>query len=189
MSIDLQSFCAKDDIRTYLMTPFVLDGHTYATNGHILVRVPGGGPDPEQALPETVRQAVRRMFATEYTDFEPLPEIPPPQLCPECNGTGQVDEYECEDCNGNGEFTHGNYEYDCKECDGSGKVKGGECQEYGCWSGQMLQPIQVGAGLFDARYLRLIAALPNARIRAVGPEEPAAFIFDGGEGRVMPCRE
>ena len=188
-TIDIQSFCAKDDIRSYLMTPFVIDGYTYASNGHIIVRVPGGEPDPGQTLPEPVRQAVLKMFATEYTDYEPLPEIPPPQLCSECAGTGEVEEYECEDCDGHGEFTHGNHEYCCKECDGSGKVPGGECPKYGCWSGQMRQPIRVGPAFIDGRYLRLIAALPNARIRVVGPEAAAAFLFDGGEGRVMPCRE
>ncbi len=187
--IDLQSFCAKDDIRTYLMTPFVIDGHTYATNGHIIVRVLGGDPDPEQAVPEPVRQTALKMFATEYTDYEPPPEIPAPQACSECAGTGQGDEDECEDCDGHGEFTRGNHEYDCKECDGSGKVPGGKCPKYGCWSGQMRQPIWVGPAFIDGRYLRLIAALPNARIRVVGPEAAAAFIFDGGEGRVMPCRE
>lgn len=155
-TIDLQSFCARDDVRSYLMTPFVIDGHTYATNGHIAVRVLGGEPDPEQTLPERVREAVLKMFATEYTDFEPLPEVPSPRTCTECAGTGEVAGYEC-----------GNPP---------------------CRDGELFKPMKIGVAFFDVRYLHRISKLPNARIRVVGPEAVAAFIFDGGEGRVMPCR-
>lgn len=188
-TIDLQSFCAKDDVRSYLLQPFVIGGHTYATNGHIAVRVPGGEPDPEQRLPEHVREAVLKMFATEYTDFEPLPQIPAPTTCPDCNGAGTVEEAECDDCNGAGEFAHGSHEYECKECDGTGTVRDVECNNRDCRGGELFQPMRVGAAFFDVRYLHRIAQLPSARIRVVGPEAFAAFVFDGGEGRVMPCRE
>lgn len=155
-TIDLQSFCAKDDVRSYLLQPFVIGGHTYATNGHIAVRAPGGEPDPEQRLPERVREAVLKMFATEYTDYEPLPKIQPPKICQECAGTGEV--------------------------------RGDYCGHPLCRDGELFHPRWVGTALFDVRYLHRIAQLPHARIRVVGPEEVAAFIFDGGEGRVMPCR-
>src|SRR3990167_7705159 len=37
--IDLQQFCSKDKERPHLMTPFTIGDFSYATNGHIIVRV------------------------------------------------------------------------------------------------------------------------------------------------------
>jgi hypothetical protein len=153
-TIDLQSFCAKDDVRSYLMQPFVIDGYTYATNGHVIVRV-RGAPGQEPSNP--ARAAAPRLFAVEYTDYELLPEIPAPQTCPECHGGGE--EYE------------------------------DECMYSMCRDGELFQLMKVGAAWFDVRYLHRIAQLPNVRISVVGRDAMAAFVFDGGEGRVMPCRE
>lgn len=182
--IDLQQFCEKDGIRYYLAQPFILDGNTYASNGRIIVRIPGGGADTE--LPRSFAAAVRKMFAAEHTDFAPLPTISAPKVCPDCKGTGRLENVECADCGGIGEFRHGRHDYDCLECDGTGRYGSRECTS--CWNGELLQPVPVGAAHFQARYLRMIAALPNARMSAPAKDGPAAFVFDGGEGRLMPCR-
>ena len=154
MTINLQAFCAKDDVRSYLMTPFVLDGHTCATNGYILIRVPGGKACDEVM----VAAGVRKMFGEQYADFVPLPTLPERAPCEHCEGTGT----ECGD-----DSEH------CLSCRGSG---------------ESLTFVQIGDANFQARYLRMIAALPNARISVKSAEAVAAFMFDGGDGRLMPCR-
>lgn len=189
MTIDLQSFCAKDDIHSYMLEPFVIDGFTYATNRHIVVRVPGGEARPDQSLPDRTVAAVRKLFATEHTDFQSLPEIPEPETCPDCEGTGRIEEGECPDCGGLGEFTHGNHDYECKECDGTGEVHSVDCSNRDCNDGVLFQPMQIGAAKFQVCYLFLISKLPNARISVPNDRDAAAFTFDGGEGRLMPCRE
>jgi hypothetical protein len=45
MSVDLDLFC--DPERRNLAVPFSLNRHTYATNGHIIVRVPRRPDIPE----------------------------------------------------------------------------------------------------------------------------------------------
>ena len=39
MTIDLQPFCGEDHDRWYLMKPLSFGDYTYATNGHIVIRV------------------------------------------------------------------------------------------------------------------------------------------------------
>ena len=186
--IDLKPFCAVNDIRTYLNAPFVVDGHTIATNGHVLIRVPGADHDADPSLPVQVQSSIRKMFQPEDTDFVPLPALPDPQKCPLCNGTGFIENADCEDCDGRGEFMHGAHIYECKNCDGTGTVGRAECWDSECDGGFVREGVKIGDATFSARYLRLIAALPNARICANGPQGTAAFVFDGGDGRLMPMR-
>lgn len=190
MSINLQPFCAdSSDPREYLHRPAVLDGHTVATNGHILIRVPGAEPGAGETLPDWTAAGMRKMFAEEYGQFRSLPEIPARVDCGACNGTGYVETDDCDDCDGHGEFRHGEHDYECKECDGTGKVGPTQCRQRDCRDGEKIATVQIGTAKFQARYLRMIAALPNARISVRSITGPAAFVFDGGDGRVMPCRD
>lgn len=66
-------------------------------------------------------------------------------------------------------------EHGCFECDGG-------------WIEQM-QWVGVGDSGYQAKYLRMILALPNSKFSPNGTLHPAAFIFDGGAGLLMPCRE
>lgn len=186
-TIDLQPFCAVADIRHYLLRPFVIDGHKFAANGLVIVRVPCGEPDTED-LTDSLYGAVRRMFSESFDGFEPLPTIPTAEVCPDCSGTGRRSEADCPDCH-NGYFEHGDHEYECKECDGTGRVTDVECANRNCLDGTLRSTLKIGDALFDTKHLRKIAALPNARIAVQSQYGPAAFQFDGGEGRLMPCRE
>lgn len=152
-AINLQQFCATHDVRRYLHQPFVIDGYTHATDGRILVRVPGGGDDSD--VPSKLVQSVRKLFAAEYTDFAPLPESIPERVeCTDCHGSGVDDEDDaCYACSGTGETPH---------------------------------VVEIGASTFLAHFVRMIAALPNPRISVLSRVDPAAFVFDGGEGRFMP---
>lgn len=184
--IDLKPFCAVSDIRQYMLTPFVVDGQTIATNGQILIRVQGVDPAANQDAP--IAQSVRALFETVYADFVPLPPLPKAQKCRVCKGAGFIEDADCEDCNGNGEFMHGVHIYECQNCDGTGTVGRVQCRGSECDGGFVREAVQIGDATFSARYLRLIAALPNARICTDGPQGTAAFVFDGGDGRLMPVR-
>lgn len=189
MKIDLQKFCAENDIRSYLEKPFAVDGHTVATNGRIAVRVPGVEEGTAEAS-EQLAAAVRKMFSRTHADFVPMPGLPERVECDHCHGTGQLDEDDCDDCDGAGEFTHGNHIYTCEECDGTGRVNGPViCLKCG-GTGEPFTVVKVGEVTFQAKYLRLIADLPGARINLNDDwPDPTAFIFDGGDGRIVKCRE
>lgn len=163
MEIDLQPFCDTAEIRYYLMKPFSRGGFTWATNGHILVRVPlreGVAPIEKDLAVEKI------MKVHDGASFAPLPKVKfrdaPVGECELCGGRGK--EHDCPDC-----------ECKCEACDGTGK-------EVGRGS------VGVRGAIFDVKYIRMILALPGAEM-AVGPlvvDAPAPFRFDGGCGVVMP---
>lgn len=184
--IDLKPFCAVSDIRQYMLTPFVVDGQTIATNGQIMIRVQGVDPAANQDAP--IAQSVRALFEKVYSDFVPLPTLPKAQKCRLCKGAGFIEDADCEDCDGRGEFMHGVHIYECQNCDGTGTTGRVQCRDSECDGGFVREPVKIGDATFSARYLRLIAALPNARICTDGPQGTAAFVFDGGDGRLMPMR-
>ncbi len=41
--IDINQFCGKDDIRSHLNAPFIVDGRIVATNGHVIIVMPNDG--------------------------------------------------------------------------------------------------------------------------------------------------
>ena len=85
--IDLGQFCCPDECEPGrdLSVPFSLNGHTYATNGHICVRVPRRPDIPENKEapnPENLEWDFSRM------KFGPLPEGPLREQCRMCDGRG-----------------------------------------------------------------------------------------------------
>ena len=189
-TVDLQRFCADDfDPREYLRKPIPHKGYLYATNGHVLVRV--AAPEHAGALAEKpdFDAVVGKYIQAE--GHAPLPPLPAGKKCKDCNGTGMVLMAECADCDGEGDFMHGTHIYECKECDGAGRflsASGEKCECAGCYGhGIKAERIAIGQSGYDLRYLRWIAELPGARFAAGGAIDTAGhFIFDGGDGIVMP---
>ena len=107
----LQKCCsAYDDLRWYLRKPWSRGEWTYATNGHIMIRVPRL-PDVAEndKSPDAEKLLAKIPPATEWLSvpaLAPLPKID----CPECDG------------NGTRECSMG-YKHPCEECDGTGKVE------------------------------------------------------------------
>ncbi len=103
---DMQRFCVdKDDIRYYLCQPWSRGKYTYATNGHIMVRVkrlPGvaeneKAPDGEALMPKTLlgKKWMRVPAAT----------MPPDVACIWCNGSKRDSfdrRYKCDECGATG---------------------------------------------------------------------------------------
>ena len=149
-------------------------------------------------------------------DFVPLPEFQRRVACDLCDGTGIVRAIKCDDCGGEGEFKRGRHVYMCQECEDSNAGPGhiqlfphdepfvGEviracrdCDGLGLDGGASTRvpPVAFGEALYSAAYLTMIDKLPGAKFSAgdaarknyEGPRElPAAFVFDGGQGILMP---
>jgi hypothetical protein len=167
---ELMPFCGAGTLSLAIHSrsnnPWSRGDHTFATNGHIIVRVPRlEGIEENDAAPD-VSKALEHGEAKEWF---PLSEIKIPKysgfVCPECDGSGKEDD-ECEKCG---------HQKNCEGCGGTGKI-------------DRITPVAVGEVSFQAKYLALIKNLPNCRIAPSGPETQAQFIFDGGDGSLMPMK-
>jgi hypothetical protein len=164
MTIDLMPFCGNEhEIRDWMRFPWVANKWQYATNGHLIVRVPSDEADTEQGdkklRPNNVADLFKRHLTDGEGEFLLFPPLPPCEPCPVCDGTGIVDE------------EHG------PEC----------C--INCWGTKVdftYRPL--GDAGYSLHYLHLLAALPQARIRTDGVKNPAAIIFDGGQALLMPMK-
>ena len=160
--IEITKFCAnKHEVRTGLHHPYRIGPWVYATNGHMIVRVPSESAPhiPEydkKSQPSNPPAMFEKWLEQVQGEFLCLPTFPPSDRCFMCGGTGELHGDECFNCFGSGfEFTY--------------------------------QPMGDGVG-FSLHYLNLIAELPQCRIRTNGLFA-AAFIFDGGQGLLMPMLE
>jgi hypothetical protein len=170
MSINLKHFCSTEEWQTYLHTPFSFGEFSYATNGHIAVRVARRADVPEADEKQTkpAETLVKAFAKAEKQRPLPisfkLPDQPEKIECEKCHGDGRPD-HDCPTC-----------ECTCEECDGTGWT----------WPRQRIRFDGFDA---DAKYLRMIAALPEAKIALEKCQEwgtdPVYFTFAGGDGVLM----
>lgn len=168
--IDLQAFCATAPYRSYLHKPFTRGDWTYATNGHIAVRVP--------ALPhydDTEGASTIHTFFDVHANatWRPLGHAILPEAglveCDACRGRGR--EHDCPDCS-----------CMCEACDGTGMRKAVVSVELR------------GLGDVNATYAALLLALPGIEVAPIVADLGAiaipaiAFRFSGGVGVLMPLR-
>ncbi len=104
MTLDeIKVFCAIDDARWNLLHPWTRDGYTWATNGHIIVRVPAMDDVPENNdAPDAGRLMAK---APDDLPYFPVPEctMPAPISCSWCDGTGRDPNDKrcrCDECDG-----------------------------------------------------------------------------------------
>ena len=213
--IDLQRFCANEsDPRPYLRAPFKRGSWVYATNGHVCVRVPAESA-PDVAEVEKTPNAgalFEKHIEKRECEFLLMPKIPDLIRCGGCGGKTKVRAIKCPHCDG-GTFVRGDYSYDCQTCVDSSAGPGWDelmdfdpphpdeqlricdnCDGLG-YSLSSNGVMALGDSTYSPVYLSWIAALPQVRICPGGPAVahhteivPAAFIFDGGQGIVMPRR-
>lgn len=179
-----------------LSQPFSRGPYSYATNGHIIVRVPRICEDAEAVFPkiEAVTEAIT------HAKLSPLPllDVAEPTECPTCKGYGAVRPH----------MAFGGQCEGCKRCTW-GYVparKPTEDQEVcdTCEGRKTTWPKDAKVMLTSQcaiapRYYLMIASLPNPRIdltvdcvstswvkdQAI---RGVTFAFDGGDGLVMPIR-
>lgn len=169
MDIDLQPFCSTDIDRQYLLKPFSRNGYTYATNGHIMLRVAErpGIPDVEKQFNQ--ERPLEGIEAAEF--FRPIFDLPPAP-----DGLGP-----CDKCDGRG------YAHDCPDC---------ECECETCGGTSSVDPERfistaVGPKSFALNYIRQVLALPDVEIQVFPAEDDGKqmlFRFRGGVGALMPLR-
>lgn len=169
MTVELLSrFCGGWS--TAMHAPFSSGAYTYATNGHIALRVRRIESVPEVAGSPNVEKILvasgNPMLVPLVLD---LPENKVEQQeCSTCEG--RKTEHDCPSCN-----------CDCEDCAGTG-IETNESDEY--------TSIGIRGVPFAAKYMRLLILLPGVLF---DPKPKAAcatrFDFDGGEGMLMPLRE
>ena len=199
---DLLKFCHQCLIRPFLSTPHNDGVNTYCSNGKLAIRIPRiieGTAGP--VLPgESPIPAVFQKYAAEGDKYEyvALPEIPPAEHCPDCEGTGT--QYDCKACNGTGTLP-GDDDEDCPRCDGSGRAANkADGKVASCWhcdgsGNKEHQPVQMPNGQYIARrYLELLTTLPGIAVSTMPPPSddpyqyhPLRFTFsENGEAFCMP---
>ena len=170
-TINLETFCSPE--RPELARPFSLGEWTYASNGHVLVRVQRREEIPENAEnPVGFRAASLFSEITRKPHYTPAPKFELPEAlekkvrCFPCDGSGKAHRRQCPDC-----------QCECPVCHGTGERI------------EPAEPIKIGRTSFTAKYISWLQQLPNLELDRVprGPN-PMRFRFDGGEGLLMPCR-
>ena len=193
----LQRFCAsKSDGREYLHKPILRDACVFATNGHIIIRVPA---DPGLAAePSKFPADLKNRFAGIDPDrltYVDIPKLPEMGQCDFCGGTGAA--AKCADCEGAGEFDRNGWTYQCQSCDGEGQIEARAVEDQdwlvpcnACDGAGVIgnDRVEVGNSGYANRYLRMIADLPGVRFAPRGKTDAAYFSFDGGDGLLMPRR-
>ena len=180
-TINLETFC--DPERPELARPFSIDAWTYATNGHVLVRVTRrddvaenpNAPNPSR-LCETVKRPRR---------YKPLPEIELSEpfefekeleclwlKCGSCRGRGKI--HDCPDCR-----------CECPKCSGTGQCP--TCNGTGKYTVKDFKRTRIGSVPYQSKFLSWLQSLPDLEIGPPHRKDPLAFRFHGGEGLLMPC--
>lgn len=193
-----QKLCAfTDPDNPKICAPFSFGGYSYATNGHILVRVLRLADVPEwdalnekmTVLFDAVDLPAVNAALVEIPDFDQ----PAPEVCIICKGVGKVSN--CPECDGEGEVTLDNdyhsYECECLTCFGEGKVFGNDAICYACngtGKKKTFAKVPVGMTFFSSHYLTMLKELPGIKVSVTSELGPQYFKWDGGDGLLMPMR-
>lgn len=190
---ELKSFCDSD--RHAMKQPFSIGNYTYATDGHICIRVKRLNEINENEYAPNPN----KILVWDHNKIEKWFDLPKYNLddfsyCSACQGTGKATE--CEECEGAGEIEceSCSHKSDCNSCDGSGGYPGGDNICYSCkgtkkdtkykgveWRGKET--------LIAIKYLIMLGDLKECKISDKGVHSDAIrFKFDGGEGLLMPLR-
>ena len=168
MTIDqLKPFCGTDESLPQYAVPFSRLLFTYATDGRVLVRVPRLEYVPDGGLQGIER--VMKDIPTDWTGAIAIPEFPPANTkpCELCGSKGKRFCGECEE-----------YHLECCRCSGTGRQPVFTVSEFGEHEQK-----------YQNSYLNLIRTLPNCRALTSAAKNygPLPFVFDGGDGLLMPC--
>ncbi len=160
MTIELKIFCNPSEKRKMAQEPFSCCEYSYATNGHICVRIEKQSDVPEKDFSKEMAKLFEEFTTENMVEFDidiPLSKV---EACKDCGGSGDGD-CDCPTCT-----------CECLGCRGTGKIT------------EMIS-IQIGETNFDSKYIRLIKSLPELKI-SPAKNAPSSFVFKGGIGLLMP---
>lgn len=202
--IDIRKFCGAERHRSYLSQPYSIGDYTYATNGHVAIRVNRiVGVDENLEAPSSIAEILGGHDARE---FGPLPVFDPPESkrirCGGCHGLGKYNA--CTECEGSGKHMCGHSEcqhtHECNECDGTGAsdVVDDDLPLVACelCYGTGIKPDErkvspCDDGVFKLRYWQLVASLPGVEVEHPihgGVMRGLIFRFVGGYAAIMGLR-
>ena len=195
MSINLKQFCADEDDFCGLDLPFNDGQYTYATNGHIGIRMDRDETNDQNVnVKAKLIKAIQQIFGdeTKFSNCAPIPPytVPEERRCQFCNGIGVYPV--CPGCTGKGHVTiedeDGDYDEECDFCEG--KRTDINCHACGGTGAEHFLRVPLTDQIGIAwHYLKLIEALPDAQINLTGdPKGVVPFRLEGGIGVVMPMR-
>ena len=202
--IDLIKYCCREPTRFYINSPWSAGDYTYATNGHVLFRVPRCEDVPENPHAPNPEYVIAKALAP--VDMQPFPKIdlPTGETCHHCHGKGRG--YPCLNCGGDGESECPTCREvaECKDCNGKGyylaPAKDGQKDEWCVFCDGEGVEWEARPNVYflpnviiSVRYARWLAELPGIQINMTpapvgGHTAAIPFRFDGGEGWIMPIR-
>ena len=201
---ELQKFCdTNTDHEAYGITePFSRGEWTYATNGHICVRIPRISAITHEAK-TSVSESAEKLFTDTKARTTVWQSLPVFELkrsdCSTCGGTGYIQicpaydhpDHKCfngeskicqqynADC-AKGCSKDAELSFKCGDCDGSGEIK---------LPGKYIVQGSKGTTQISAIYLDMIKDLPDVMIAPYDETSAFLFRFDGGEGMLMPMKQ
>lgn len=199
--MDINRFCLVGNDEIYSRGPALHAGFVYATDGRVAARVAASsvtGSDSLESESHVSMVGLFDRFDPDRFDWHPIPQLDMTgaRKCLACEGSGRVTP--CPECDGEGEFQHGAHTYECQHCDGTGEIAVHDPEESArpcsacAGSGlDSMTGVEVGAGFYALRYLRLIAdECPDAEIGVPynNPEGVAMWRAPGVIGALMPIR-
>lgn len=195
--MNLSMFCSNE--RNILKQPFNIGDYTYASDGHIIVRI-----EKQTVFLDTKRDFADRVLGLPWEKTTnivnpskvPLFSIEGISCCRFCRGKGFAQD--CEECGGGGTVCfsndHNNYEFTCKSCGGNGSEgvdSGTPCPHcLGTSHNLSDNGIMVGDRKVSLMNLVRLERLAGVKLnvecdnRAVIP-----FSFDGGVGMIVPMAQ
>lgn len=192
---ELQKFCSTEERHKQdgIDKPFTRGDWTYATEGHICIRIPCISEVINQSGPGNVEKLFADALGRE-TKWQPLPEFELEYVtCSTCGGTGHVclcPLSDTEKCKWGDGIECRDYDDDClKGC--NNKAKGAiQCEDCGGLgaielSGNHIIQGVTGPVRISAIFMDMIKDLPNVQISPYGEKIPIRIRFDGGEGLLM----
>ena len=168
--LDLSKFCGSDESRLYLHKPFSIGKFTYATNGHIMVRVAKRANVPFTKPDFPIKNADGPLAGWDSATYQKMEFLLPPE--PERTG-------DCDECDGYGSV------HDCPSCDCVCRACAGTGDANPEWD----VSTTIGGANFALGYVRHVLSLPDVEL--VIPTEakkPMLYRFAGGIGALMPLR-
>lgn len=154
----------------YGPVPFTIGEYSYATDGHIMLRVRALDGATGEKTPKNPDKLFEKLFAEGPmlpASIELPEEVISSKKCWECQGEGTINHSDCPTCS---------CEDKCEDCGGTGKTPissdDGLC-------------VKIGGFFFGARLIRRIKTLPNVRFCSRVVKNAMSFQFDTGDGLVM----
>ena len=198
MTIDTRYFL--DNLKIIYLKPFLYRNKTFYCDGFKVLCLPKNDQykeiEKEHKLKEFLDAFLDDIDNTDR-DFFTLPdiEIPEPEICDECKGTGLLIEKNCPECEGSGEVewdSDFNTYYDvCKSCDGSGVLlipgKGKTCVYCNGIKSRFHEkyPVYVDGFKVDAAFLYPIKDEPNLKLSISSNKTALLFYTDDAKGLIM----